>query len=760
MNQREIHQSTLNIVKSINKSGTIVLYPSACKYHDDFQTLEFDNVILCSTHFEQSTIIGKVFCIKMNESELLGRLCKMEVKLNAVIRVVDCLKDDNLDDTEFLTKLMPLFDGEILYFSNHPILQKCSDIPLTLELIDSTYWINIFKKNEILGWRIKKLYSPIVSLQFPTIELVLHNDSLWCELNSFDKIFIDIRKLSDVDYLSGCELNKKKWGGGDSITEHQDYIQSLLKHSYMKKLESVACIPFSHCECEEIQKQLQNWIGDYPKKIHIFHFLKSDFNYFYHLPEVNIVSKAESSIMIKLSEIAKFYRGISLNHNQLERRLQKGDILISLLKRNKKLDIYFHEDFISNIPTFTDCAIVRPINEKYAQMLKLYFKTKDWNAIISPFFIRGLVSKLDISDLENTKIPNLSQVELHQLELEEDQDFILQSQEHLKKSEYTKAKICITKAFENSNTEDLSHKNVYLKNIDIHHELEEKNKALEKSQQELEDMMSMFAHKFRSPLDAIIYNTNHENNPKLYIEAAQTMRGLLDVFSIISTDEKVLKGKIKTDNQGNSGLLKVLSKTLNMILLHLLSSSGTDKIQQHYMAYAKAQGKINSSVTPKIWNEDYFELERTIQTEWEISFSELLSKSGSLPECLDWIEQHFFKLELIGFERNDIQFKEYSVTESFLTILFNEILVNAFKYYSSESNQSVVLELNERDGNQVIICRNPSVKRERTTIKGSGKGHVFLSALASKIGSIFFKPKPQDDFVVEFTIPNELLISN
>ncbi len=56
MNQREIHQSTLNTVKSINKSGTIVLYPSACKYHDDFQTLEFDNVILCSIHFEQSTI--------------------------------------------------------------------------------------------------------------------------------------------------------------------------------------------------------------------------------------------------------------------------------------------------------------------------------------------------------------------------------------------------------------------------------------------------------------------------------------------------------------------------------------------------------------------------------------------------------------------------------------------------------------------------------------------------------------------------------
>jgi hypothetical protein len=286
------------------------------------------------------------------------------------------------------------------------------------------------------------------------------------------------------------------------------------------------------------------------------------------------------------------------------------------------------------------------------------------------------------------------------------------------------------------------------------------NDKLRKKDKELEDMMSMFAHKFRSPLDAIIYNTNHENNPKLYIEAAQTMRGLLDIFSIISTDETILKNKIKADNQGSGTLIRVLSKTLNMILLHLLSASGSDKIQQHYLVYAKKHGKVDSLTTSKMWNEDFFELERSMQSEWESDFSELLSTSCSLQECLDWIENHFFKLELIGFERDDIQFKEYSVTESFLTILFNEIIVNTFKYYSSETKQSVVIELNERDENQVIICRNPSIKRERTTIKGSGKGHVFLSALASKIGSNFTKPKPQDNFVVEFAIPSELLISN
>jgi TPR repeat protein/signal transduction histidine kinase len=291
-------------------------------------------------------------------------------------------------------------------------------------------------------------------------------------------------------------------------------------------------------------------------------------------------------------------------------------------------------------------------------------------------------------------------------------------------------------------------------------ELEEKNRALQEKEKDLEDMMSMFAHKFRSPLDAIMYNTNHENIPKLYAEAAQTMRGLLDIFSTISTDDTILPAKIKADCQGNARLMTVLSKTLNMMLLHLLSASGTEKIHQHYLAYAKAHGKVAASVTDKEWYDEHFELEQALQAEWEQDFAALLSQSAPLAERLAWLEQHFFKLELIGFDRDDIQFKEYAVTESLLTILLNEILVNAFKYYSSETQQAVILEWSERDGKQILSCRNPSVRRERTTIKGSGKGHTFLSALARKIGGQFSKPKPQDDFVLEFGIPNELLMAN
>ena len=302
-------------------------------------------------------------------------------------------------------------------------------------------------------------------------------------------------------------------------------------------------------------------------------------------------------------------------------------------------------------------------------------------------------------------------------------------------------------------------KKLFLDKIEGNKQLTEaKNKLLEK-EKELEETMAMFAHKFRSPLDAIIYNTTHDNQPTLYTEAAQTMRGLLDVFSIISTDEIVLKAKLQQDNQGNSNLMTVFSTTLDMIMLHLLSVSASEKIQQHYMAYAKAQGLCDAEVSYKSWDEDFFELERKLQSEWQQAYAQLLSESADLDARLRWLEQHFFKLELTGFDYANIHFKEYGITASFLTILLNEILVNAFKYYSSVDKQPVALQWLEHDGYQVLSCCNPSIQDERTMIKGSRKGHAFLSALARKTECQFNKPIPADNFVVEFGIPNELLLN-
>jgi hypothetical protein len=60
----------------------------------------------------------------MNESELLGRLCKMGVKLNAVINLHVRYDEEDCRQMPFFNKMMPLFADKILYFSNQNLFTK------------------------------------------------------------------------------------------------------------------------------------------------------------------------------------------------------------------------------------------------------------------------------------------------------------------------------------------------------------------------------------------------------------------------------------------------------------------------------------------------------------------------------------------------------------------------------------------------------------------------------------------------------------
>ena len=414
-----------------------------------------------------------------------------------------------------------------------------------------------------------------------------------------------------------------------------------------------------------------------------------DGNYYLSLETVEEIIKGHQ--LKKLSDMAEIIRGqhldksyfvtkgkyLSFNRNDRDGNnfvdsivderciLRPDDIVVSLIGPKNKIHLY-KDDGIQTIIT-QNYGIIRPTGkDKY---ISIYLQTEDGINLLKQQISRHLVGStiphLTLRSLSNIDIPVLPLSELNEIvsksvDLSNKTKFyLLKSSECLNNKDYNSARAYIEQAFEYADSEESQHKDIYLENIDIAEELEEKNKQLQEKEKDLEDMMSMFAHKFRSPLDAIIYNTTHENQVKLYTEAAQTMRGLLNIFSIISTDEDILKEKIKRDRQGSGRLATVFSKTLDMILLHLLSVSGAEKIQQHYMAYAKAHGQCDAQVSYKTWCEDYFELEQELQAEWEQSFAQLLNQSATLEQRLAWLEQHFFRLELIGFERADIQFKEY-----------------------------------------------------------------------------------------------------
>jgi len=278
----------------------------------------------------------------------------------------------------------------------------------------------------------------------------------------------------------------------------------------------------------------------------------------------------------------------------------------------------------------------------------------------------------------------------------------------------------------------------------------------EKAKQELEDVMAMFAHKFRGPLQSIQYNVEHENQKKVTLQAVQMMAGLLNIFSTIATKPQQLRKKLQQDMQGSATILGVLEKALMPVMTQVLTINNTQKIRQHYLHYAKANGKVPMTTTRKQWVEDY-DVEEQLQTMWENSFSELLAEPR-LNQSLAWLKARFFSLELSGFDDDSIHFEHYGATESVLIIVMTEILLNTFKYYSSQTNEPVKLHWQHDQDFCHIICENPSHRSEQRIDKGSKKGHNFLNIIAHNLEGEFPEPLSNNPYRVEWYVPTDLFV--
>jgi len=288
-------------------------------------------------------------------------------------------------------------------------------------------------------------------------------------------------------------------------------------------------------------------------------------------------------------------------------------------------------------------------------------------------------------------------------------------------------------------------------------QLKNKDNELIQKDQELEDMMAMFAHKFRSPLDAIIYNTEHGANADLYIHYSRIMQGLLDIFSIISSDASVLSVKMEQDNAGESNPKLLLVRVLDMVLVHLLTVQSAGKIRQLYYNYALENNIITKDVSPRVWHDDYYKKEEQLQQQWQKEWIALIDGNNDLDKRQKWLKAHFFEFSTNGFD-DKIKFDKYGITASLLTIIINEFLTNAFKYYNfNDDKKPLILNWQNTKDYQIISCSNPSTATERDKTKGSYKGFVFLNALSGKIDAKFDKPILQDDFKIKFAITNKLL---
>jgi hypothetical protein len=276
---------------------------------------------------------------------------------------------------------------------------------------------------------------------------------------------------------------------------------------------------------------------------------------------------------------------------------------------------------------------------------------------------------------------------------------------------------------------------------------------------EQEDVMALVAHKFRGSLDRIIYNIDHENSEWVSREAVNTMRGLLEIFSLISTDTALLRRKLREDNQGSAALEAVTTRSLGLALGQLLSLRGSERIQQHFFSFARRRQLIPESAKLRDWYEEYGDLAEQLRRGWESSLMERLPGAG-LTDLCDWTAERFFPLHTEGFVGAPVHFAPYGTTESLLTILLTEGFTNMFKYYASSGNSPARADWSNGGDEVNLRFSNPTTPNASAMVKGSGRGHDFLRLLIEKLDGTVRLGRDGETFTLALQLPAPLFMEH
>ncbi len=272
---------------------------------------------------------------------------------------------------------------------------------------------------------------------------------------------------------------------------------------------------------------------------------------------------------------------------------------------------------------------------------------------------------------------------------------------------------------------------------------------------EQEDVMALVAHKFRGSLDRIIYNIDHENSPNVYREAVSTMRGLLDIFSLISTSTVLLRRKLLSDSEGTGTVADVATRSIGLALGQLLSPRGSERVQQHFLTYARRDGLVPRSTTLRDWFEEHATLAEQLRQDWEISLMEGLPHADLAALC-NWIGERFFPFEIQGYTDCRVRFAPFGTTDSILTILLTEAFTNLLKYYASAENAPCRAIWTMGEDLVSMSFRNPTTANAAAMVKGSGRGHDFLRLLTQKLGGNATTERDGDTFTLVLSLPANL----
>jgi hypothetical protein len=301
----------------IQKDSSILLYQSSCKYHDSFQSIQSDIILLSSNEFPTNTKIGKVYCIKCDNNLLLKILFENNIKIETAVFIRDgCVEGGNYECTNRATyfgRLLPILREKCFVLTDHGTNDGFFDVPVEAIHRDrpKSYRFLVGHSDPISRptfWEVKRCGKRPRTLDFGNIRLQLVHDSIFNYIETLDLAVFFSHKPSGFGHYFELDMsNDAFWreeirgsSPADVFAEYQfkgepRYIQisrnrsqtleRALNFAFDHKLERIGLIPFGWGRYERTYSELQRYSRKYPRDVVLFHLNKSDYSDLYSRPD-------------------------------------------------------------------------------------------------------------------------------------------------------------------------------------------------------------------------------------------------------------------------------------------------------------------------------------------------------------------------------------------------------------------------------------------------------------------------------------------
>lgn len=295
----------------IRQSSNVLFYPSSCRYHESFQNIPVDAVLLCSNAHPETKRIGKVYCFNFDNNVLLRLLAENNIEIDHLVLIRDgCSEGGNYECTNtptFFGRLIPVLRNEFSVVADHGTRSSFFDIPVKSEQADIPEFLKIIIRRsdpiyECNFWNVQK-FSIRKNIQFDRTIFYLVWDSILNHLQDLDLViiyssrprgFINYFGLTQVD-RNYIKINCNQFTPVNIIgrniclmltTDRIKSIKGLLNYSLIKKLNRIGFTPFSggrqkNTFYKRILSELSDWSKDCPSEITFFHLNSRDYNQIY-----------------------------------------------------------------------------------------------------------------------------------------------------------------------------------------------------------------------------------------------------------------------------------------------------------------------------------------------------------------------------------------------------------------------------------------------------------------------------------------------